>query len=135
MYDVLLTLHITAASLTLGAVFLQSLMVVMALRLEAPAQAAGVATLQRRLQAFVYYPLLAVTLATGLWIALEGDVFSEGKWLHWKLVGVVLLAGLGLLAGRSVRSGKAAKGPAMAVHVGVLLVGLSIVYLAAVKPF
>ena len=135
MYDALLTLHITSAALVLGTLFLQSLLVVMALRLKGPVQAEAVRGVQRRVQAFVYYPLLALALGTGLWIAVWADAFAGGRWLHWKLVAVVLLIGLGLLTGQSLRSGRAAKGPALAVHVAVFFLALLIVHLASAKPF
>ncbi len=135
MYHVLLTVHITAAALVLGALFVQSMLVVMALRLQVPAQAEGVRTVQRRVQAFLYYPMLGVALAAGLAVALQTGAFAAGRWLHWKLVVVVLLIGLGLLIGQFLRSGRAAKGVALAVHVAVLALGLLTVYLASARPF
>ena len=135
MRDFLLTLHIAAAALTAGALFLQSLAVVMALRLAKPEWREGARILQQRLHRFIYYPILVVTLLGGLWLALATGAFGEGKWLHWKLVLVVLLVGLGLLVGKELRGGKVIKPVAMVVHIVIFLVILAIVYLAAVKPF
>ena len=135
MIQYLLALHVTATSLVVGTLFLQSLSVVMAMRLQTPEQREGVRILQRRLHLFIYYPILAVALLSGLWMALLTGAFAGDRWLHWKLVGVVLLIGLGLLTGRELRRERVAKGPALAVHVVIFLLSLWIIYLAVAKPF
>lgn len=135
MNAALLTLHVTSVSIVIGSLFVQSLGVVMALRLKSEEQREGVRNLQRRVHLFIYYPILLVALGSGLWLALAGDVFSTGKWLHWKLVGVVLLIGLGLLTGRSIRARKPIKPLAMLVHICIFLVSFWIVYLATARPF
>ncbi len=134
MYEYLLTLHVTAMALVLGSLFLQSLAVVMALRLKAPEHREGVRELQRRIHAFIYYPILGVALLSGLWLAVDGDAFNQGKWLHWKLVLVVLVIGLGLLVGWELRAKRILKPLAMAIHILIFLLALGVVYLATVRP-
>ncbi len=135
MHGLLLAIHVTSAALVVGSLFLQSLVVVMALRLAEPAQREGVRLIQRRVHLFIYYPILLVALLTGLWLALDGDWFGAGRWLHWKLVFVVVLIGLGLLTGQGIRRERVVKPVAMIVHVLVFLVSLCIVYLAVLKPY
>jgi uncharacterized membrane protein len=135
MQAFLVTLHVLAAAIVVGVLFLQSLAVVMALRLPGEAQRQGVRILQGRMHAFIYYPLLAVTLLTGLWNALAEDAFATGRWLHWKLLLVVLLIGLGLLTGSGIRAGRPVRPLAMAVHIAIFLVAGGIVFLAVRKPF
>ncbi|MCZ6471869.1 MAG: hypothetical protein O6934_00360 [SAR324 cluster bacterium] len=135
MHPYLLSLHVTAMALVIGALFLQSLVVVMALRLKNPQHAEGVRIIQRRVHLFIYYPILAVALLSGLWLALESGAFAEGRWLHWKLVLVLLLIGLGMFTGHHLRTGRVVKPLAMAVHIVIFVLSLCIVYLATVKPF
>lgn len=135
MYHYLLALHVTAVALVIGALFLNSLVVVMALRLKIPQHAEGVRIMQQRVHLFIYYPILVVAVGSGFWLAALGGVFGEGRWLHWKLVLVVLLAGLGLLTGHELRARRVRKGPAMAVHIVIFLLSGWIVYLATAKPF
>jgi uncharacterized membrane protein len=131
----LLALHVTATALVVGALFLQSLMVVMALRLKVPEHREGVRIVQQRVHLFIYYPILAVALLTGAALVWAGGGFGEGRWLYWKLVLVVLLIGLGLLTGGELRAARVVKGPAMAVHIAIFLLSGWIIYLAAIKPF
>ncbi|HEX7927503.1 MAG TPA: CopD family protein [bacterium] len=135
MYEYLLTLHVTGMALVVGTLFLQSLAIVMAQRLKGAGHQEGVRELQRRIHLFIYYPILAVTLLTGLWLALDGEVFSQGKWLQWKLVLVILLIGLGFLVGWELRSQRVPKPIAMLIHIVIFLLAAAIVYLATVRPF
>jgi uncharacterized membrane protein len=135
MRDLVLTLHVTGAAIVVGVLFLQSLLVVMALRLRGESQREGVRRVQARVQAGVYYPLLAFALLTGAWIAWLDDALAHGRWLHWKLLAVVLLVGLGLLTGQALRSERPSRPLALAVHVAIVLVSALIVFLAAVQPF
>jgi uncharacterized membrane protein len=134
MNATLIALHVTAVSLVVGTLFLQSLSVVMALRLKSGAQQEGQRILQQRIHWFVYYPILLVALATGLGLALSTDAFHQGRWLHWKLVGVVLLIGLGFLTGWEIRAKRVVKPLAMIVHILVFLVSLWVMYLATARP-
>ena len=133
MYPYVLSLHITSAALVMGSLFMQSLMVVMVLRLKNPEHVAGTRIIQRRLHWFIYYPILGVALLSGLWVAWATDVLTQ-KWLHWKLVLVVLLIGLGFLTGHALRKQTVPKPLAMVVHIAIFLVALCLVYLAALKP-
>lgn len=135
MYDYLLALHVTATALVIGTLFLQSLVVVMALRLTTPEHREGVRIIQRRVHLFIYYPILLVAVGSGFWVAGLGDAFGQGRWLQWKLVLVVLLAGLGLLTGRELRVREVSKGPAMALHIAIFVLSGWIVYMATAKPF
>ena len=133
MVAYVVALHVTAASLVIGTLFLQSLTVVMALRLKTEEQREGNRLLQRRIHAFIYYPILGVALLSGLGLALSGDAFGQGKWLHWKLVGVVVLIGLGLLTGRGIAARRVIKPVAMGVHIAIFLVSAWIVYLVTTR--
>lgn len=135
MLYLLVTLHVTAAAIVIGTLFTQSLGAVMALRLPETSQRSAVSLLQLRMHKFIYYPILLFTLATGLWVALATDAFTGSKWLHWKLVLLVALIGLGFLTGGTIRNDEPSKPIAMAIHVAILLVSLLVVYLAVFKPF
>lgn len=133
MLAYLIALHVTAAALVIGSLFVQSLAVVMALRLKTAEHREGNRILQRRIHLFVYYPILAVTLGSGLWLALRTNAFAQGTWLHWKLVAVVVLIGLGLLTGRGISARRVFKPAAMLVHIGVFLVSVWIVWLVVTR--
>ena len=135
MNAILLTLHVTVAAIVVGVLFLQSLAVVMALRLKSEVQREGVRILHGRLHRFIYYPMLAVAVLSGFWYAFATDAFAQGRWLHWKLVFVVLLAGLGLLTGQGVRSRRPLRPLAIGVHVLIFGVSACIFYLAVLKPY
>lgn len=135
MYHYLLALHVTAVALVIGTLFLNSLVVVMAMRLTIPEHQEGVRIIQQRVHKFIYYPVLVVAVGIGFWLAALGDAFAEGRWLHWKLVLVVLLVGLGLLTGHELRSASVKKGPAMVVHIAIFVLSIWIVYMATAKPF
>ena len=134
LYQPLLILHITAASITLGVLFVQSMAVVIAMRLNGEGQRTGVRMLQERLHRGVYYPMLGIALLTGLIVALQAGAFSAGKWLHWKLVVVLLFMGLGLLVGQYLRAPRVSRPIALLVHILTFVCALVIVYLAALKP-
>lgn len=133
MYAYIVALHVTAASLVIGTLFLQSLNVVMAVRLKSEEQRTGNRILQRRVHWFIYYPILLVALVSGMWLAQASNAFAQGKWLHWKLVGVVVLIGLGLLTGRGIGAIRVIKPLAMLVHIAVFLVSIWIVYLVTTR--
>jgi uncharacterized membrane protein len=135
MLALLTTLHVTAAAIVVGVLFLQSLALLMALRLAGEAQRTGVRLLQTRIHRYVYYPMLALAVLAGFANAWANDAFSQGRWLHWKLVLVVLLAGLGLLTGRNLRAQRVARLLGMLVHVLIFFVSAAIVFLAVLKPF
>jgi len=135
MHALLVTIHVTAAAFVLGVLFLQSMAVVMLRRLPSDAQRLGVRTLLGRIQRGVFWPILLLTLLTGLWDAMAEDTFSSGRWLHWKLLLVVLLIGTALLTSQGLRAERPSRFGALAVHIAVFVLALGIVYLAVLQPF
>ena len=135
MNPFLLTFHIVFSALLLGTLFVQSLLVVMTFRLKGAGQRDAVRLMQRRVQNLVYYPALVVAVATGFAGAIPAALFEQGKWLHWKLVLVVLLAGLGLITGGELARPFSSKPKALVVHILVFLLGCAIIYLSIARPF
>ena len=76
MYHALLTLHVTGVCLVVGTLFVQSLAVIFRLRLTDPAQIEGAQWIQRRIYLFIYYPILVITIISGLYLALTQGLFS-----------------------------------------------------------
>ena len=134
MTGLLMTLHVLFAAITIGVLFVESLGMVMALRLAEEDHREGARRLHQRMHRAIYYPALLLTLATGFPLAWLQGVLSAG-WLAWKLVLVVLLIGLGLMAGQALRGRVTAKPAALAVHIGIFLLSAGIIALAALKPF
>jgi len=130
-----LTLHVTTAALTLGILFLQSLAVVMSRRLDGESQIAALRSIQERIQAFVYYPMLVVMIITGTFNIHATNAFAQGKWLHWKLLFVLLLLGLGYLIGREIKVGPYKKPFGILIHIMVFVLGYSILWLAVLRPY
>ena len=134
MNGFLLTLHVLFAAITIGVLFVESLGMVMALRISEEAHRDGARLLHQRVHRGIYYPSLAVALISGFLLAWNEGVLTAG-WLAWKLVLVVLLAGLGLMAGQALKRRLTAKPAALAVHILILAVSAGIVALAELKPF
>lgn len=134
MLNAILALHVTASSLVVGTLFVQSLAVIFRLRLKDPQQITGAQWIQQRIYRFIYYPILVVAVVSGLVLAVQTAAFSQGKWLHWKLVGLVLLIGFGFLNGRQIENRDLPKVFAMMVHIGIFCVAVAMIYLATVKP-
>ena len=86
MKNFFLTLHMISMCLVIGTLFLQSLTVVFRLRLKSAEEAMGLEKTQTRIHKFIYYPILGVTLISGIVLAIKTGAFSEGKWIHVKLV-------------------------------------------------
>jgi protoporphyrinogen IX oxidase len=135
MHAILVTLHVLSAAIVVGTLFVQSLAVVMTLRLPGESQREGVRIVQRRIHGGIYYPMLGLAVLTGLWNAMVEDAFAHGRWLNWKLLAVVLLVGLGLLTGRAIRAERPSKPLAIAVHAGIFVLAALILYLAVLRPF
>ena len=66
MFNFFLVLHVVSMSLVIGTLFLQSLTVVFRLRLKSADELIGIRKIQTRVHTFIYYPILAVTLFSGL---------------------------------------------------------------------
>ena len=77
--------------LVIGTLFLQSLSVVFRLRLKSPEEAKGLEKTQSRIHKFIYYPILGVTIISGIVLAIKTEAFAEGKWIHWKLGLLIIL--------------------------------------------
>ena len=107
------------------------------MRLSLPAQIEGAQWIQRRIYLFIYYPILGVTVASGLYLALSREIFStEGqRWLHWKLMFLVLLIIFGFMNGKQIGNTNLSKPLAVFVHIGIFCISAVMIYLALVKPF
>ena len=121
--------------LVIGTLFLQSLTVVFRLRLKSPEEAIGLEKTQTRIHKFIYYPILGVTLISGIVLAIKTGAFSEGKWIHVKLVLLMVLIALGVQNGRQIKAAILPKKYAMMVHIAIFIVGAYMIYLATIKPF
>ncbi len=130
-----LTLHMISMCLVVGTLFLQSLSVVFRLRLKTQPEVAGVRNIQSRIHKFIYYPILAVTLVSGGVLAVKTGVFSQAKWIHVKLLLLLVLITLGELNGMQIKKDVLPKKYAMMVHIGIFIIGAGMIYLATVKPF
>lgn len=135
MINFFLTLHMISMCLVIGTLFLQSLTVVFRLRLKSLEEAAGVRKTQNRVHKFIYYPILAVTIFSGITLALKTGAFEKGHWLHWKILLLLVLIILGVLNGKQIKSDLLPKKYAMMVHIGIFIIGAAMIYLATIKPF
>ena len=136
MYNTILTLHVTVVCLFVGTLFVQSLSVIFRLRLTQSEQIVGVQWIQRRIHNFIYYPIMLLTMASGLYLAMAQGLFtSEGeRWLHWKMVFLVLLIIFGFMNGQQINKAVLPKQLAMFVHIGIFCVSAVMIYLAQVRP-
>jgi len=134
MDRIFIPLHVTGASIVIGVLFLQSMMIVMALRLQSEEQKAGLKAIMHRIEKFIYYPILVVTLLTGLYAMNVTNALKNGVWLHYKFIFLILLVGLGAMVSGLLRTEKPAKAKAMAVHVLIFIISFCVVYLAVFKP-
>ena len=135
MKNFLLTLHMISMCLVIGTLFLQSLTVVFRLRLKKQEEVEGVQNIQQRIHKFIYYPILAVTVLTGIFLALNTGVFAQFHWIKVKMVLLILLVIFGVLNGKQIQTDVLPKKYAMMVHIPIFLIGASMIFLAAVKPF
>ena len=135
MKNFFLTLHMISMCLVIGTLFLQSLTVVFRLRLKSAEEAMGLEKTQTRIHKFIYYPILGVTLISGVVLAIKTGAFSEGKWILVKLVLLMVLIALGVQNGRQIKEAVLPKKYAMMVHIAIFVVGAYMIYLATIKPF
>ena len=135
MKNFFLTLHIISMCLVVGTLFLQSLTVVFRLRLKKQEEVDGAKNIQKRIHKFIYYPILAVTIISGIVLAVKTDVFAEANWILPKLGLLLILIVLGILNGRQIQTDVLPKKYAMMVHIAIFLIGSGIIYLATIKPF
>ena len=136
MLNFFLALHMISMCLVIGTLFLQSLTVVFRLRLKSVDEVAGIRKVQVRVHKFIYYPILGVTLLSGIYLAMETGVFSKNQgWIQWKLLLLLVLIGLGILDGRQIQSDLLPKKYAMMVHIAIFIISTLMIYLATIKPF
>ena len=121
--------------LVVGTLFLQSLTVVFRLRLKKQEEVDGAKNIQKRIHKFIYYPILAVTIISGIVLAVKTNVFAESNWILPKLGLLLVLIVLGILNGKQIQTDVLPKKYAMMVHIAIFLIGSGIIYLATIKPF
>ena len=135
MNNFFLTLHSISMCLVVGTLFLQSLTVVFRLRLKKQEEIDGAKDVQKRIHKFIYYPILAVTIISGMVLAVKTNVFAEANWIFVKLGLLVILIILGILNGKQIQADVLPKKYAMMVHIPIFLIGAGMIYLATIKPF
>ena len=137
MKNFFLTLHILSMCLVVGTLFLQSLIVVFRLRLKKQEEIAGVKNIQKRIHKFIYYPILGVTIISGVMLANSTGVFSQDQnnWISLKLGLLIGLIIFGILNGKQIQTDVLPKKFAMMVHIPIFLIGAGMIYLATIKPF
>ena len=122
--------------LVIGTLFLQSLSVVFRLRLKSAEEIIGIRKIQNRIHKFIYYPILIVTVVSGLTLAVRTGLFDKEKqWIYLKILLLLVLVALGVLNGRQIKSDFLPKKYAMIVHIGIFIIGAWMIYLATIKPF
>ncbi len=123
--------------LVVGTLFLQSLIVVFRLRLKKQEEIAGVKNIQKRIHKFIYYPILGVTIISGVMLANSTGVFSQDQnnWISLKLGLLIGLIIFGILNGKQIQTDVLPKKYAMMVHIPIFLIGAGMIYLATIKPF
>ena len=123
--------------LVVGTLFLQSLIVVFRLRLKKHEEVAGVKNVQKRIHKFIYYPILGVTIISGMILTSSTGVFSQDQnnWISLKLLLLIILVVFGILNGKQIQAEILPKKYAMMVHIPIFLIGAGIIYLATIKPF
>lgn len=122
-------------SLVVGTLFLQSLTVVFRLRLKSAEEREGLRKTQSRIHKFIYYPILAVTIISGVFLAVKTGAFVEFKWIYAKLTLLLILIGLGFLNGIQIKQDVLPKKYAMMVHIAIFLISGGMIYFATVKPY
>ncbi len=121
--------------LVVGTLFLQSLTVVFRLRLKSSEQVEGIRNVQNRIHKFIYYPILAVTILSGLVLAVKTNAFVEANWIYAKLALLMALIVLGVMNGKQIKKDLLPKKYAMMVHIAIFIIAAFMIYLATIKPF
>ena len=134
MKNFFLTLHMISMCLVIGTLFVQSLSVVLRLRLKSTEEAEGLRKTQNRIHKFIYYPILGVTIISGAVLAVKTGVFTESQWIYWKLGLLAVLIALGIQNGKQIKEDSLPKKYAMMVHIAIFIVGACMIYLATIKP-
>jgi uncharacterized membrane protein SirB2 len=135
MKNFFLTLHMISMSLVVGTLFLQSLSVVLRLRLKKQEEIGGLRSIQNRIHKLIYYPILAVTILSGIMLTVKTGEFGQANWIAAKLGLLVLLIVLGVLNAKQIQADLLPKKYAMMVHIAIFLIGAGMIHLATTKPF
>ena len=137
MYIFALTLHVIAVMLVIGTLFVQSLSVVFRLRLSNQVQIEGIQFVQCLVHRLIYYPVLAVAVASGAYLAvIQERISSPGNgWLHTKITLLLILIILGFVNRRQIMNIDLRKPQALLVHIGIFFVSAAMIFLAQAKPF
>ncbi|MDP7551979.1 MAG: SirB2 family protein [Nitrospinaceae bacterium] len=135
MKNFFLTLHMISMSLVVGTLFLQSLSVVLRLRLKKQEEVDGLRNIQNRIHKLIYYPILAVTIFSGIMLTVKTGAFGQANWIVAKLGLLVLLIVLGVLNAKQIQADMLPKKYAMMVHIAIFLIGAGMIHLATTKPF
>jgi uncharacterized membrane protein SirB2 len=135
MKNFFLTLHMISMSLVVGTLFLQSLSVVLRLRLKKQEEIDGLRSIQNRIHKLIYYPILAVTIFSGIMLTIKTGEFGQANWIAAKLGVLVLLIVLGVLNAKQIQADLLPKKYAMMVHIAIFLIGAGMIHLATTKPF
>ena len=135
MKNFFLTLHMISMSLVVGTLFLQSLSVVLRLRLKKQEEIDGLRSIQSRIHKLIYYPILAVTIFSGIMLTVKTGEFGQANWIAAKLGLLVLLIALGVLNAKQIQTDLLPKKYAMMVHIAIFLIGAGMIHLATTKPF
>ena len=135
MKNFFLTLHMISMSLVVGTLFLQSLSVVLRLRLKKQEEVDGLRNIQNRIHKLIYYPILAVTIFSGIMLTIKTGAFGQANWIVAKLGLLVLLIVLGVLNAKQIQADMLPKKYAMMVHIAIFLIGAGMIHLATTKPF
>jgi uncharacterized membrane protein SirB2 len=98
-------------------------------------EAQGLKKTQNRIHKFIYYPILGVTIFSGMYLAMISGVFEKMDWIKIKLILLVVLVALGIQNGRQINNDSLPKKYAMMVHIAIFIIGAGMIYLATVKPF
>ncbi len=135
MKNFFLTLHMISMSLVVGTLFLQSLSVVLRLRLKKQEEIDGLRSIQNRIHKLIYYPILAVTIFSGIMLTVKTGEFGQANWIAAKLGLLILLIVLGVLNAKQIQADLLPKKYAMMVHIAIFLIGAGMIHLATTKPF
>ena len=137
MYIFSLTLHVIAVMLVIGSLIVQSLTVVFRIRLSDQVQIEGIQFVQRSVHRLIYYPVLAVAVASGTYLAvIQERISSPGNgWLHIKITLLLILIILGFVNRRQIMNIDLRKPQALLDHIDIFFVSAGMIFLAQAKPF
>ena len=100
-------------------------------------QIEGIKFVQGRVHRLIYYPVLAVAVASGAYLAvIQERISSPGNgWLHTKITLLLILIILGFVNRRQIMNTDLRKPQALLVHIGIFSVSAAMIFLAQAEPF